>query len=228
MGDQNKRVIRAKITSRELLGSGQLYLAPVNEDFANVENQLMTCWYSGLGGDDVRFRLRSALHSSQLRDFYDVVLIDCPPRLTMGCINALAVSDYVLIPVLLEEISTEAVPRFLSWLKKFQAHTCEDLGVLGVVGNRAFPRKKLISRQAIIWKGLGAKCQGVWGDSVFLFKEVIRDHGNVRGRFAALDPNYEVQYRNLVEQIRLEIPHACLQPSAVPRLATATAESGGD
>jgi cellulose biosynthesis protein BcsQ len=209
-------------------GSGQLYLAPVNEDFADVENQLMARWYSRLGGDDVRFRLRSALHSSHLRDFYDVVLIDCPPRLTTGCINALAASDYVLIPVLLEEISTEAVPRLLSWLKKFQAHACEDLGVLGVVGNKAFPRAKLINRQAIIWNRLGAKCRGVWGDSVRLFGEVIRDHCNVRGRFAALDPNYEDQYRNLVAEIRKEIPHARLQPSAVPHLATATAESGGD
>jgi cellulose biosynthesis protein BcsQ len=127
-------------------GSGQLYLAPVDENFADIENQLIARWYSRLGGDDVRFRLRSALHSSQLREYYDVVLIDCPPRLTTGCINALAASDFVLIPVLLEEISTEAVPRLLSWLKKFQAHACEDLEVLGVVGNRAYPTRKLINR----------------------------------------------------------------------------------
>lgn len=76
-----------------------------------------------------------------LRDQYDVVLIDCPPRLTTGCVNALAASDYVLIPVLLEETSTDAVPRTLGWLKKFQAQVCTELDVLGIVGNKANPRK---------------------------------------------------------------------------------------
>ena len=90
---------------------GQLYLAPVNEEFADLENRLMARWHAGLSGDDVRYRLRHALHTRDLREHYDVVLIDCPPRLTTGCVNALAASDYVLIPVLLEETSTEAVPR---------------------------------------------------------------------------------------------------------------------
>ena len=73
----------------------------------------MTRWHSGQTNEDVRFRLRVRLHSPQLRDHYDAVIIDCPPRLTTGSINALAASDYVLIPVLLEDTSAEAVPRIL-------------------------------------------------------------------------------------------------------------------
>lgn len=204
------------------VGPGQLYLAPVNEDFADVENRLMTRWYSGLSGDDVRYRLRYALHSRELRNHYDVVLIDCPPRLTTGCVNALASSDYVLIPVLLEETSTEAVPRILSWLKRFQAQVCTELDLLGVVGNKANPRTKLISRQEIIWTRLAPKCRAIWGDGVRLFDEVIRDHPDVQGRFAALDPRHECRYHALVDQIREEIPNACLQPSTVSGLASAT------
>ena len=59
---------------------GQLYLAPVDEEFADVENRLMARWHAGLSKDDVRYRLRHALHTRDLRDHYDVVLIDCPPR----------------------------------------------------------------------------------------------------------------------------------------------------
>ncbi len=208
------------------VGDGQLYLAPVSEGFADTENRLMTRWYSGLSDDDVRYRLRHALHSRELRDHYDVVLIDCPPRLTTGCVNALAASDYVLIPVLLEETSTEAVPRILSWLKRFQAQVCTELDVLGVVGNKANPRTKLISRQQILWTGLEPKCRNVWGKSVRLFDEIIRDHADVSGRFAALDPRYECRYHALVDQIREEIPNACLQPSAVSALATTSAQGG--
>ena len=140
----------------------------------------MTRWYSGLSDDDVRYRLRHALHSRELREHYDVVLIDCPPRLTTGCVNALAASDYVLIPVLLEKTSTEAVPRTLSWLKRFQAQVCTELDVLGVVGNKANPRIKLINRERILWTGLEPKCRDAWGDGVRLFDEIIRDHSDAK------------------------------------------------
>ena len=204
---------------------GQLYLAPVDEEFAYVENRLMARWHAGLTEDDVRYRLRHALHTRDLRDHYDVVLIDCPPRLTTGCVNALAASDYVLIPVLLEETSTEAVPRTLSWLKKFQAQGCAGFDVLGVVGNKANPRRKLIGRQEILWRGLPLNCRDSW-DRVRFFDEIIRDHPNVDGRFAALDPKYECQYHALVDQIREEIPNACLEPSTVSGAAAATAQGG--
>ena len=204
---------------------GQLYLAPVDEEFADVENRLMARWHAGLSKDDVRYRLRHALHTRDLRDHYDVVLIDCPPRLTTGCVNALAASDYVLIPVLLEEMAIEAVPRTLSWLKKFQAQGCAGFDV-GVVGNKANPRRKLIGRQEILWRGLPLKCRDSGGDSVRFFDEIIRDHPNVDGRFAALDPKYECQYHTLVDQIREEIPNACLEPSTVSGPAAATAQGG--
>ena len=210
-----------------VVGPGQLYLAPVDEEFADVENRLMARWHAGLSNDDVRYRLRHALHTRDLRHHYDVVLIDCPPRLTTGCVNALAASDYVLIPVLLEETSTEAVPRTLSWLKKFQAQVCTGLDILGVVGNKANPRAKLINRQEILWTGLAPRCRAIWGDGVRFFDEIIRDHANVDGRFAALDPKYECQYHALVDQIREEIPNACLEPSTVSGPAAAAAQGSG-
>jgi cellulose biosynthesis protein BcsQ len=91
-GDLSKLNLNVTLLKADL-GAGQLYLAPVNEALADLENQLMTRWYSGLTGDDVRYRLRHALHSPQLREHYEIVLLDCPPRLTTCCVNALAASD---------------------------------------------------------------------------------------------------------------------------------------
>ncbi len=196
-------------------GDGSLYVAPVDEDFADIENQLMTRFCSGLAQQDVRYLLRRALHSTSLREHYDVILIDCPPRLTTGSINALAASDYVLIPVLLEEDSAAAVPRMLAWLKRFQSASCADLNILGVVGNRAFPRKTLIARQAVVWKGLEARCRSAWGSPVHMFAEVIRDHPAIAGPFAALDPRHGPRYQALIDQIRKEIRHAHLEPATV-------------
>lgn len=208
-------------------GKGQLYLAPVREEFSDLENQLMTWWHSGLTQEDLRFRLRRALHTTKLRDFYDVVIIDCPPRLTTGCVNALAASDYVLIPVLLEDTSAESVPRILTWLGKFQSTSCADLNVLGVVGNKAYPRAQLIRREKVIWDGLCKDSKKAWTGPLRFFEEVIREHAGVEGRFAALDPRYQDRYLNLVTEIRREIPHACLQPREIhPPLGTSAHGSG--
>jgi len=203
-------------------GSGQLYLAPVREQFDELETRLMTRWHSGLTPEDVRFRLRQALHSSRLRNHYDVVLIDCPPRLTTGSVNALAASDYVLIPVLLEDASAEGVPRILAWLKKFQTTSCGEFNVLGVVGNKAYNRAKLIAREQVVWDALKKSSQQAWGEPVHHFDEVIRDHPSVEGKFAALDPRHQPRYEELVTQIRRAIPHANLQPAAVSPVDVAT------
>ena len=208
-------------------GDGSLYVAPVDEEFADIENQLMTRWSSGVAQHDVRYLLRRALHSTSLRQHYDVILIDCPPRLTTGSINALAASDYVLIPVLLEEDSAAAVPRMLAWLKRFQSASCVDLNILGVVGNRAYPRTKLIARQALVWKSLEARCKSAWGSPVHLFAEVIRDHPAITGPFAALDPKHSSSYKTLINQIRTEIRHAHLEPATVHQASRSATDGRG-
>ena len=71
--------------------------------------------------DDVRYRLRAVLHADEIARQFDFILLDCPPRLTTACINALAASDYVLIPVLPNPVSTDAVPGFSNGSK-----TCGD------------------------------------------------------------------------------------------------------
>ena len=210
-------------------GAGQLYLAPVREDFADLETRLMTQWHSGqLPEEDVRFRLRRVLHDSRLRSYYDVVLIDCPPRWTTGSINALTASDYVLIPVLLDEQSASGVPRILAWLKKFQTDCCVELNILGVVGNKAYNRRTgMIKRELAVWNALGPRNEYAWGDPVHQFEAVIRDHPTVDGKFAALDERHRPNYEALVQQIQRVIPHAHLQPATVPPVDVAAASGVG-
>lgn len=208
-------------------GNGQLFLAPVHENFIDIENKLQARWHVGQIREDVRFRLRNALHCYQLRDSYDVVLIDCPPRWSTGSVNALAASDYVLIPVLLEKTSTEAVPRMLGWLKKFKMNCCQELNLLGVVGNKASNRKGLISREQLAWTDLQERSVSAWKDPVRLFDEIIREHPTFNGPFAALDPRHQPHYDTLIHLIRKEIPHAHLQPATVPPLAGAPSGGGG-
>ncbi|MCS6898131.1 MAG: ParA family protein, partial [Nitrospira sp.] len=64
---------------------------------------------------------------------FDLVIFDCPPRLTTSTVNALTTSDYVLIPTKLDERSFEAIPRTLSFLDNLRP--IAQPKILGVVAN---------------------------------------------------------------------------------------------
>jgi chromosome partitioning protein len=68
-----------------------------------------------------------------LRQAYDLILIDCPPTLTLLTVNALAAADAVLIPVKTDLLSTLGVPQLLDTVGKIQRRANPNLVVLGIV-----------------------------------------------------------------------------------------------
>lgn len=86
---------------------------------------------------DVRYNLAEALHSDAVRTAFDLVIIDCPPRLTTGTIQALCASSHLLIPTILDKPSVDAVVRFSEQIKEMKAGgICPHIQVLGVVGSK--------------------------------------------------------------------------------------------
>ena len=90
------------------------------DSLEEVEMRLMIEWMIRERKSDIRLYLREALHSLPSQQTYDYVLLDCPPRLTTACINALAASDYILIPVLPDTTSTRSVAHLLRSLRQLQ------------------------------------------------------------------------------------------------------------
>lgn len=68
-----------------------------------------------------------------LRDTYDVILLDCPPTLTLLTVNALAAADAVLIPVKTDLLSSLGITQLLDTVRKVQRRANPDLAVLGVL-----------------------------------------------------------------------------------------------
>jgi len=54
------------------------------------------------------------------KDFYDYILIDCPPTLDMLTINALVAADTVLIPIQCEFLSLEGLVELNSTIKRIK------------------------------------------------------------------------------------------------------------
>jgi cellulose biosynthesis protein BcsQ len=172
--------------------------------------QSLARWLVGQSPKDVRFLLREALQSAQVQGAFGFVLPDCPPRLTTACVNALAASDYVVIPTLLHVPSSEAVPRQLRWLRHLRPLLFPHLRVLGVVGNRAYPRQDLVAREKDVWGQLPGRCEADWGEPVHQFRTVVRDNGAFaeaarKKTFAALQPELRPVFLDLADELRKEM-----------------------
>jgi predicted Zn finger-like uncharacterized protein len=140
-----------------------------------AEARSLTRWLVNPERGDVRFRLRRVLHAEPVQRDHDLILLDCPPRLTTGCINALAAADFVLVPVLLDDKSTEGAPRLLRWLHERRPTLFAGLSGVGVVANktRGAARAKLVNREQDDWDALVHACRDAWMGEVCAFDTVV-------------------------------------------------------
>lgn len=108
-------------------------LASAFYELALLEDRLMVEWLLQEGGDDVRYRLAKVLLDPGISERFDVVLIDCPPRLTTGTINALCTSTHVLVPTIFNPIAAEPVANFIQSSRSLMDNLNPKLEFLGVV-----------------------------------------------------------------------------------------------
>lgn len=96
-------------------------LVTCGQTFDRFENQTMMRWLIGDIADDVRYRFSNLLLTGDVQDAYDVILIDAPPRTSLGTINAICASHAILVPTVLDSLSVDAVGRFLRRLNGFRS-----------------------------------------------------------------------------------------------------------
>ncbi|MCT1607847.1 ParA family protein [Nesterenkonia massiliensis] len=99
-------------------------LLPANIDLSAAEVQLVT----EVGREQV---LERALR--QVRDDYDVILIDCQPSLGLLTVNALTAAHGVIIPLVAEFFALRAVALLKETIEKVQDRINPDLEVDGVL-----------------------------------------------------------------------------------------------
>lgn len=184
------------------------WLLAADEHLADVEEHARAKWLLQPGPRDVRYLLRDVLHAPLLQERFDAMLLDCPPRLSTACINALTCCDYVLIPVLLDKTSADAVPRLLKWLRLLKTSgICPDLQVLGVLANCTSFQNKLTKRETNLWQKLTDRCRDAWAGPVHLFERHIPDKARFAEaadsrRLAGLDDELKPIFKDLLAEIQ--------------------------
>lgn len=201
-----------------------------------VENRLMAEWLFDRSRPDPRFFLRQALHDPGLG--YGYVFLDCPPRLTTACVNALAASDFVLVPVVPDAVSTHAAENLLHTLKEFKERLFPDLAVAGIVPNMVrFRSGEPIEAHAEALRDLRDAANGVWRPPPPVFAAGIKQDSGFgvsaaeidesgTPRLAVADPELRDAFRALADELEEEVRNASRHPATVPAQPAARAGSG--
>jgi cellulose biosynthesis protein BcsQ len=86
---------------------------------------------------DVRYTLAETLLTKPVQDAFDLIIIDCPPRLTTSEIQAFCASTHLLIPTIMDRASAEAVSSLCRQVQTLkQGNICPHLKYVGVVGTK--------------------------------------------------------------------------------------------
>lgn len=114
----------------------QAWLSPSDYTFAKFENVMLAKWLvEEKQVFDARYLLAHFLLKPEIRRQYGLIILDMPPRLTLGSLNALVASDYLLVPTVLDKLSVEAVGTFLAQMKTIATDMQLSLELAGIVGN---------------------------------------------------------------------------------------------
>ena len=131
----DKRAV-ARTVYHALLGLGELGairtrsarggydLVPANRELAGAEVELVE-----LPGRETR--LKGALE--RIVHDYDIVLIDCPPSLSLLTVNALAAAQQVLIPMQCEYYALEGLSDLIGTIKRVRSHLNSRLEIAGLL-----------------------------------------------------------------------------------------------
>jgi chromosome partitioning protein len=143
--------------------------------FAQFENQLlMQQLLLKQVGLDARYRLAHALLRPEIRRNYKVIIFDLPPRMSLGAINGLIASHYLVVPTILDKMSSEAVGQFLANMRALHKELHLRLELKGIIGTMSL-RAELRPSEQRIWDGLQS-AGGAWrkGEDFRIFPTIRR------------------------------------------------------
>ena len=105
-------------------GIKNLYICPSNMNLAGAEVQLVSMMSR-------EQRMKEKL--DEIKEYFDYILIDCPPSLGLITLNAFTASDSVLIPVQCEYYALEGLGQLLNTVELVRKHLNKNLYIEGAL-----------------------------------------------------------------------------------------------
>jgi cellulose biosynthesis protein BcsQ len=195
-------------------------IVPSADGMAYAELNLTMQWLLRQGRRDTRFLLRKALHQKRITGRFDIILLDCPPLFNTCCVNALAASDYILIPVLPSRKAAERVPLLLERLQSLHQVINPQLQVMGAVLNRTHGAH-LTTWEDDLWRDMLEKGKDRWKLPVHAFETFIRQTTEVRDSEAEFSPpapgsELHILFSRLAAEVEARLPGDCLRTAIAP------------
>ncbi len=199
---------------------GKSAVIPNADSMAYAELNLTLQWLLRLGKRDTRFLLRKALHQKRVTRRFDVVLLDCPPLFNTCCVNALAASDYIVIPVVPSRKAAERVPLLLERLQSLHQVINPQLQVLGVLLNRTHG-SSLTAWEQDLWNEVLEHGKDRWTLPVPAFETFVRQTTEVREGEAEFSPptagsELHGVFSRLAAELEARLPGDCRRTASAP------------
>ena len=134
---------RSEVGGYDVLGA--------NRELAGAEIELV-----GLERRDQRLRI--ALEA--VADEYDIVIIDCPPSLSLLTLNGLCSAHGVIVPMQCEYFALEGLTDLVNTIRQVHANLNPDLQIIGLLRVMFDPRITLQQQ-------VSEQLKGHFGDKVF-------------------------------------------------------------
>jgi len=102
-----------------------------NRDLAGAEVELVNL-------ENRERRLKNAI--AEVEKDYDIVLIDCPPSLSLLTLNGLCAAHGVIVPMQCEYFALEGLTDLVNTIKQVHANLNKDLKIIGLLRVMFDPR----------------------------------------------------------------------------------------
>jgi cellulose biosynthesis protein BcsQ len=195
--------------------SGNLHYIPAYYSFEVVERSIEYQWTLAASNDDVRYRLSNALLCKHIQNNYDRVLLDAPPRFTLGFVNGICAATHVIVPMIVDQVSADAVEYFAKQFKKLSSVVNPALRIHGISGTVTNGNSKntLPHPVSVLVDELESKVSRDLsiGRHIFIREAVIKKDGNITHAVESgipylIDQNVQPMYDQLAAAIKRLAP----------------------